>query len=86
MDASPKQIVSVSTSLIPFLEHDDANRALMGCNMQTPSCTRLLFPEAPRSGYGHGSAKLLMMLECVAKAREAGEVTYVTHACAEYVF
>ncbi|MGC9312426.1 MAG: DNA-directed RNA polymerase subunit beta, partial [Sediminispirochaetaceae bacterium] len=34
MDVSPKQVVSVSTSLIPFLEHDDANRALMGSNMQ----------------------------------------------------
>ena len=34
MDISPKQIVSVATSLIPFLEHDDANRALMGSNMQ----------------------------------------------------
>ena len=36
MDVSPKQIVSVATALIPFLEHDDANRALMGANMQTP--------------------------------------------------
>ena len=34
MDVSPKQLVSVATSLIPFLEHDDANRALMGSNMQ----------------------------------------------------
>ena len=34
MDVSPKQIVSVASSLIPFLEHDDANRALMGSNMQ----------------------------------------------------
>jgi DNA-directed RNA polymerase subunit beta len=34
MDVSPKQIVSVGTALIPFLEHDDANRALMGANMQ----------------------------------------------------
>ena len=34
MDVSPKQIVSVSTALIPFIEHDDANRALMGANMQ----------------------------------------------------
>ena len=36
MDVSPKQIVSVATALIPFLEHDDANRALMGANMQQP--------------------------------------------------
>ncbi len=34
MDVSPKQVVSVATALIPFLEHDDANRALMGANMQ----------------------------------------------------
>ena len=38
MDVSPKQIVSVATALIPFLEHDDANRALMGANMQRPGC------------------------------------------------
>ena len=36
MDVSPRQIVSVGTALIPFLEHDDANRALMGANMQKP--------------------------------------------------
>ena len=34
LDLTPRQVVSASTSLIPFLEHDDANRALMGCNMQ----------------------------------------------------
>ncbi|MBU2009352.1 MAG: DNA-directed RNA polymerase subunit beta [Chloroflexi bacterium] len=46
MDVSPKQIVSVATSLIPFLEHDDANRALMGSNMQRQSVP-LLQPRAP---------------------------------------
>ena len=46
MDVSPKQIVSVSTALIPFLEHDDANRALMGANMQRQAVP-LLRPEAP---------------------------------------
>ncbi len=46
MDVSPKQIVSVATSLIPFLEHDDANRALMGANMQRQAVP-LLRPEAP---------------------------------------
>ncbi len=46
MDVSPKQIVSVPTSLIPFLEHDDANRALMGANMQRQAVP-LLKPEAP---------------------------------------
>jgi DNA-directed RNA polymerase subunit beta len=46
MDISPKQIFSVATSLIPFLEHDDANRALMGANMQRQAVP-LLRPEAP---------------------------------------
>lgn len=46
MDVSPKQIVSVATSLIPFLEHNDANRALMGANMQRQAVP-LLCPEAP---------------------------------------
>ena len=49
MDVSPKQVVSVAASLIPFLEHDDANRALMGSNMQRQAVP-LLFPEAPRVG------------------------------------
>jgi len=46
MDVSPKQIVSVGTALIPFLEHNDANRALMGANMQRQAVP-LLCPEAP---------------------------------------
>jgi DNA-directed RNA polymerase subunit beta len=51
LDVSPKQIISVTTSLIPFLEHDDANRALMGSNMQRQavSCIR---PQAPIVGTG----------------------------------
>ena len=51
MDVSPMQIVSVSTALIPFLEHDDANRALMGSNMQRQAVP-LLRPEAPIVGTG----------------------------------
>jgi DNA-directed RNA polymerase subunit beta len=51
MDVSPKQIVSVATSLIPFLEHDDANRALMGANMQKQAVP-LLRAEAPYIGTG----------------------------------
>jgi len=51
VDVSPKQTVSVSGSLIPFLEHDDANRALMGCNMQRQAVP-LLQPEAPLVGTG----------------------------------
>jgi DNA-directed RNA polymerase subunit beta len=51
MDVSPKQLVSVSAALIPFLEHDDANRALMGSNMQRQAVP-LLVPEAPLIGTG----------------------------------
>lgn len=51
MDVSPRQIVSVSTALIPFLEHDDANRALMGSNMQRQAVP-LLQTEAPLVGTG----------------------------------
>ncbi len=51
MDVSPKQIVSVSAALIPFLEHDDANRALMGSNMQRQAVP-LIAPESPTVGTG----------------------------------
>jgi DNA-directed RNA polymerase subunit beta len=51
MDVSPKQIVSVSAALIPFLEHDDANRALMGSNMQRQAVP-VVRPEAPIIGTG----------------------------------
>ncbi|MEE9414941.1 MAG: DNA-directed RNA polymerase subunit beta [Acidimicrobiales bacterium] len=51
MDVSPKQIVSVATALIPFLEHDDANRALMGANMQRQAVP-VITPEAPYIGTG----------------------------------
>ncbi|MBO8172741.1 MAG: DNA-directed RNA polymerase subunit beta [Bacillaceae bacterium] len=58
MDVSPKQVVSVATALIPFLENDDANRALMGSNMQRQAVP-LLVPEAPYVGTGieHKAAK-----------------------------
>jgi DNA-directed RNA polymerase subunit beta len=58
MDISPKQIVSVATSMIPFLENDDANRALMGSNMQRQAVP-LLKPESPVIGTGieHTAAK-----------------------------
>ncbi|MFH1518996.1 MAG: DNA-directed RNA polymerase subunit beta [Candidatus Omnitrophota bacterium] len=51
IDVSPQQIISVSASLIPFLEHDDANRALMGSNMQRQAVP-LMFPEQPLVGTG----------------------------------
>ena len=51
MDVSPNQIVSVAAAMIPFLEHDDANRALMGSNMQRQAVP-LLIPKAPIVGTG----------------------------------
>src|SRR3954465_296713 len=67
MDVSPKQVVSVATALIPFLEHDDANRALMGSNMQRQAVP-LLEPEAPIVGTGmEGRAALDSGQDVVAK-------------------
>ena len=51
MDVSPRQLVSLATAMIPFLEHDDANRALMGANMQRQAVP-LLVPESPLVGTG----------------------------------
>ena len=51
MDVSPQQVVSVAASLIPFLEHDDANRALMGSNMQRQAVPTLI-AEKPLVGTG----------------------------------
>ncbi|TVR56510.1 MAG: DNA-directed RNA polymerase subunit beta [Spirochaetaceae bacterium] len=76
MDVSPKQIISVSASLIPFLEHDDANRALMGSNMQRQAVP-LVFPEPPRVGTGM-EAKCAYDSGVLAKARRGGTVEYVT--------
>ncbi|MBI4336534.1 MAG: DNA-directed RNA polymerase subunit beta [Chloroflexi bacterium] len=73
MDVSPMQIVSVSTSLIPFLEHDDANRALMGSNMQRQAVP-LLAPKAPLVGTGMES-RVAMDSGQVAVSRSAGAVT-----------
>ncbi|MEX0831063.1 MAG: DNA-directed RNA polymerase subunit beta, partial [Nitriliruptoraceae bacterium] len=67
MDVSPRQIVSISAALIPFLEHDDANRALMGANMQRQAVP-LLRAEAPFIGTG---------IEAKA-ARDAGDVVLAT--------
>ncbi|MDR1029995.1 MAG: DNA-directed RNA polymerase subunit beta [Treponema sp.] len=76
MDVSPKQIISVSASLIPFLEHDDANRALMGSNMQRQAVP-LVFPEAPRVGTGM-EGKCAYDSGVLVKARRAGKVVRVT--------
>ncbi len=75
MDVSPKQIVSVATSLIPFLEHDDANRALMGSNMQRQAVP-LLKTEAPIIGTGMEPV-VARDSGVVSIARRAGVVDYV---------
>ena len=69
MDVSPKQLVGVSASLIPFLEHDDANRVLMGSNMQRQAVP-ILTPEAPLIGTG---------MEGVV-ARDSGVVVIAEHS------
>ncbi len=76
MDVSPRQIVSVATAMIPFLEHDDANRALMGSNMQRQAVP-LLRSDAPLIGTGmeYRAAK---DTGDVITARRAGKVTYVS--------
>ncbi len=76
MDVSPKQIISVSASLIPFLEHDDANRALMGSNMQRQAVP-LISPEPPRVGTGM-EGRTAYDSGVVVIARRSGVVTYVT--------
>ncbi len=76
MDVSPKQVVSVATSLIPFLENDDANRALMGANMQRQAVP-LLIPKAPVVGTGmeHKAAKDSGVCRI---AKRAGTIEYVS--------
>ena len=76
MDVSPKQVVSVATALIPFLEHDDANRALMGSNMQRQAVP-LLEPVSPIVGTGM-EARAAKDSGQVVIAKRAGVVTSVT--------
>ena len=76
MDVSPRQVISVSASLVPFLEHDDANRALMGCNMQRQGVP-LLFPEPPYVGTGM-ERKAAYDSGVLVKAKHDGEVVWVT--------
>ncbi len=75
MDVSPKQIVSVATALIPFLEHDDANRALMGANMQRQAVP-LLRAEAPYIGTGIESRAARDAADMIL-AEEDGTITEV---------
>src|SRR5438094_659563 len=76
MDVAPEQLVSIAAALIPFLEHDDANRALMGSNMQRQSVP-LLFPHAPLVGTGL-EEKVARDSGAVVIARRAGVATRVT--------
>src|SRR5208282_1270002 len=75
MDVSPKQLVSVAASLIPFLEHDDANRALMGSNMQRQAVP-LLVTEAPLVATGL-EERVARDARAVLVAEEAGKVASV---------
>ena len=75
LDVSPKQVVSVSAGLIPFLEHDDANRALMGSNMQRQAVP-LLKTEAPYVGTGL-ERKVAIDSGAVVVSKANGVVTYV---------
>ncbi len=75
MDASTYQMFSIATSMIPFVDHDDANRALMGSNMQKQA-TPVLIPEAPLVATGIESHAARSTGRLVI-ALEAGEVTYV---------
>jgi DNA-directed RNA polymerase subunit beta len=76
MDVSPRQIVSVATAMIPFLENDDASRALMGSNMQRQAVP-LLKPQAPIVGTGI-EFKAAVDSGVLPKAKNAGVVSYVS--------
>ncbi|NLK27091.1 MAG: DNA-directed RNA polymerase subunit beta [Clostridiales bacterium] len=76
MDVSPKMVFSVATALIPFLENDDANRALMGANMQRQAVP-LLIPEAPAVGTGIEAKAAIDSGVCVI-AEKSGIVERVT--------
>jgi DNA-directed RNA polymerase subunit beta len=76
MDVAPEQLVSIAAALIPFLEHDDANRALMGSNMQRQAVP-LLLPKAPLVGTGL-EARVAADSGAVVVARRAGTVKRVT--------
>jgi DNA-directed RNA polymerase subunit beta len=76
MDVSPKQLVSVATALIPFLENDDANRALMGSNMQRQAVP-LIRTEAPLIGTGM-EYKTALDSGVMVIAQDSGEVVYVS--------
>ncbi len=76
MDVSPKQLVSAAAGIVPFLEHDDANRALMGANMQRQAVS-LLMPDSPYVGTGL-EARIARDSRAVVVAREPGVVAEVS--------
>ncbi|MDF7800534.1 DNA-directed RNA polymerase subunit beta [Pontiellaceae bacterium B1224] len=76
MDVSPKQVVSIAAGLIPFLEHDDANRALMGSNMQRQAVP-LMKSERPFVGSGI-EGRLARDSRVLVIAKDAGKVAYVS--------
>ncbi len=86
MDVSPKQLVSIAASLVPFLEHDDANRALMGANMQRQAVP-LMITEPPLVGTGmeaalarDSGALTLAKADGVVKSVQADEIVIGSHA------
>ena len=76
MDVSPRMVFSVATALIPFLQNDDANRALMGSNMQRQAVP-LLMTEAPVVGTGMETKVAVDSGVCVV-AKKAGTIDYVS--------
>ncbi|OGC23169.1 DNA-directed RNA polymerase subunit beta [candidate division WOR-1 bacterium RIFOXYC2_FULL_37_10] len=76
LTVAPSQIIGVSTAMIPFVEHDDANRAMMGANMQRQSVP-LLKPEAPIVGTGL-EAKIAEDSYSIVRAKSSGKVSSVT--------
>lgn len=77
VDLSPKQLVSVSSALIPFLEHDDAVRALMGANMQRQAVP-IIQPQAPRVATGMEEFIVKASGSSIISARRSGTVEYVS--------
>ncbi len=74
MDVSPKQVVSVAASLIPFLEHDDANRALMGANMQRQAVPTLREGRRAAGRYRHGTRNVARDSGAAVAAARAGVI------------
>ena len=83
MDVSPKMVFSVATALIPFLQNDDANRALMGSNMQRQAVP-LLFTEAPVVGTGM-EEKAAVDLWCMQLLKKAEQLNVLLLQRSQFV-